>query len=59
MNFCKLHIDRKVLPESSTASVLTPLEVDLTGSEFSQTLIFPHAVPLIQSSHLLIFLFRK
>lgn len=59
MNFCRLHIERTVLPESSTASVLTPLQAELTALEFSQTIICPHAVPLAQSSHLLIFLFRK
>lgn len=57
--FLRLHIDRTVLPESSTASVLTPWQADLTAFEFSQTIICPHAVPLAQSSHLLIFLFRK
>lgn len=52
-------LDRRVLPQWSTASVLTPLHVDLTGSQFSQTLICPHPVPLFYSSHFLIFLFKK
>lgn len=45
---------KKGFYQSSTASVLPPLQADLTGWEFSQNHICPHAVPLVQASHLLI-----